>query len=507
MTHQSTDRFRLGNRSLRQHAARGTLINSGFDVGIALLELVRGFVVAAFLTRGEYGVWGILVVSMITLFPLLGSGIGDKFVQQDEPDQRAAFEKAFTIMLILTAVLMPVIWALLPLLAILYGRSDIIIPGVVLSLAIPAGLFQAPVWVYYRRMAFVQQRSLQAVAPVVAVVVSVGLAIGGLGYWSLVLGTLIGGWAGALVAVRFAPYPLRLRYDRGALRSYTGFSWPLFTAGLGALIVAQGSLIGGEEFAGIAGAGAIALAASISLWTDRVDHILTRTLYPAICAVRHRTELLFESFVKSNRLTLMWGMPFGVGLALFGPDLVHFALGEQWVPAITLIQAFGLAAALNHVGFNWDAYFRATGNTRPMAVYGVVVAVVFVAVTIPMLASQGLNGFVVGLAAYTAAGLAVRVYYLTRLFPLFRTAKHMARAIAPTVPAVASVLAIRLIEDGGRTAGAAAAELMLYLVVTGIATVALERQLLREALGYLRGSAPIAASGAQVRAERIEAGA
>ena len=41
-----------------------------------------------------------------------------------------------------------------------------------------------------------------------------------------------------------------------------------------------------------------------------------------MCAVADRTELLFETFVKSNRLALMWAMPSGLGLALFAPDLV-----------------------------------------------------------------------------------------------------------------------------------------------------------------------------------------
>ena len=38
--------------------------------------------------------------------------------------------------------------------------------------------------------------------------------------------------------------------------------------------------------------------------------------------------------------------------------------------AIPLIQAFGLTAALNQIGFNWTAFFRALGDTRPIAVAG-----------------------------------------------------------------------------------------------------------------------------------------
>jgi hypothetical protein len=40
----------------------------------------------------------------------------------------------------------------------------------------PAMVLQAPLWVFYRRMDFVQQRLIQAVDPVVGFVVAVALA-------------------------------------------------------------------------------------------------------------------------------------------------------------------------------------------------------------------------------------------------------------------------------------------------------------------------------------------
>jgi hypothetical protein len=77
--------------------------------------------------------------------------------------------------------------------------------------------------------------------------------------------------------------------------------------------------------------------------------------------------------------------------------------------------------------------------------------------------------------------------YLRRLFPEFRLLRHAGRAIAPTIPAAAAVLLARGIEDGERTAAMAVVELVAYLAVTVAATFWLERALLREAFGYLRG--------------------
>lgn len=489
------DRAGPGAESLRRRAARGTIVNAAFMVGVQTLSLLKGGIVAAFLTRSEYGLWGILVVALGTLGLLKEVGVSDKYLQQDEADQELAFQKAFTIDAMLNGVLLLVILAALPIFALAYGREDIILPGLALTLAVPAVTFQAPLWILYRRMNYRRQRTLQAIDPVVAFAVTVGLAAAGLGYWSLVAGTVAGTTAAGIAAVATSTYPIRFRYDRGTLRQYASFSWPLFIAAGGGVIVAQASVFAGDAVLGLAGVGAIALASTITLYTDRVDHILTETLYPAICAVKDRTDTLFETFVKSNRLTLMWGFPFGVGLALFAPALVEYVLGRQWEPAVGLIQAFGLIAAVNHIGFNWTAYYRARGETRPIAIVSVLFVTSYLAIAIPLLVIDGLEGLAIGMAISAAIALAARAYFVTRLFPRFRAMSHAARAIAPTVPAAAAVLLIQLLDPGVEQLGVVLAELGIYLAVTALATFAFERTLLREALGYVRGEGRTATSG------------
>jgi O-antigen/teichoic acid export membrane protein len=202
--------------------------------------------------------------------------------------------------------------------------------------------------------------------------------------------------------------------------------------------------------------------------------------------VRDRTDLLFESFVKSNRLTLMWGVPFGLSLTLFAPDLVRFGLGHKWAPAVRLIQIFGLIGASHHVGFNWSAFYRARGDTRPIAIVGAFVTVLFMACVVPLTVADGLDGFGIAMAISAAGALAARTYYLTRLFPGFAMLRHAVRAIAPSVPAAAAVLVLRLVESGPRTVAMALSEVAVYIVVTVLATIAMERPLLQEVIGYLR---------------------
>ena len=97
-------RFEAGEGGLRRRVARGTIINAAFSVGLGAVGLLKGLAAAAFMAPGEYGVWGLLIVSIGTLFWLKQVGIGDKYVQQDEPDQELAFQRAFSLEVVLTAL-------------------------------------------------------------------------------------------------------------------------------------------------------------------------------------------------------------------------------------------------------------------------------------------------------------------------------------------------------------------------------------------------------------------
>jgi PST family polysaccharide transporter len=301
-----------------------------------------------------------------------------------------------------------------------------------------------------------------------------------------VIGTLAGSVVGAVVLTATSPYKPRLRFDKGTFREYASFSWPLLGYSISNLASVQGILLVAAHTVGIGGLGSIALASSISAFAERVDTVVSGTIYPAVCAVRDRADLMLEAFVTSNRLALMWGLPFGVGLALFAGDLVHYVFGSRWEPAIGLLAAFGLIAGFRQVGFNWQIFMRAVNDTRPIFVAAYTNLILVAVITVPLMFLFGLTGYAAGMAAGVALQVAQRAYFLRRLFPHYHPFRHLVRAVLPSVPAAGVVLLARLI-PGERTPLRAVAELALYVAVTLVATWLFERKLIGEMAGYLRG--------------------
>lgn len=482
-------REEIGGGGLRNRVAGGTLVNTVYLLSLNGLSIFQGLLLAGLLGASEYGLWGLLTISFGSLLALAAVGLDDKYIQQDHPDQQAAFEIAFTLQSMLCGIFTLIALVAIPLFSILYNQPRILAPGLLLALAAPLIALQTPIWVFYRRMDFTKQRILQSFNPVITFSVTVSLAIAGAGFWSLVIGTLAGSVVAAGVAVLNSPYKLRFRYERGALREYATFSWPLLLGSASAILVFQIPVTLAARTIGAAAIGAITLASQITQYTTRVDDIVTHALYPAVCAVKDRRDLLFEAFSKSNRLALIWGFPVGLAAALFAAQGVPLVLGNRWELAVPLIQVLGISAALDQIGFNWTAFARARGETRILAVASGATLLAVLGAGVPLLLTYGLPGFALGIGAGTVAGLGVRIAYLVKLFPTLRMVAHVARAIAPTFPAAAGILIGRAVLGGGNSVHRTLTEIVAYGATVVIATWFAERSLLQEAVGYLRKAA------------------
>ena len=487
----SIDAGRFGEGSsmdLRSRTAHGTIVNAIFMIGVSSVSLVQAVLLARLVPVEVLGLWGLLMAAFMTLIALGSVGIDDKYIQQDDPDQQRAFEIAFTLQMLVGLVFVVVVLVGIPAFALVYGQPEIVAPGIVLALTIPLLALQMPLWAHYRRMDFVRQRTLQAIDPVVTLVATVALVLAGLELWGLVLGAITGSAVATAAMVATSPYRLRLRWDRAAFREYTLFSWPLLVAAGSTMLLVQVPMTVAARVLGVSAVAAITFAGTIARFTTKVDGLITDTLYPAICAVKDRPDLLFESFWKSNRLALLWATPLGAATALFAGDFVHYVIGEKWRFAAPLIGAFGIAAVINQIGFNWSAFFRALGDTRPLAVGNGVSLGAVLAIAVPLLVTAGVTGYGIGVAAAAVVAMAVRLRYLRRIFPGLAMARHVARGLGPTVPAVIAILAVRAVDGGPRGPGRVVAEALLYVAIAAAATYASERALLREAVGYLRGA-------------------
>ncbi|MDX6656055.1 MAG: lipopolysaccharide exporter [Solirubrobacteraceae bacterium] len=483
---------------LRRRTVRGAAITAAFVIGIDAIVAAQGLVVTRLLGPRAIGLYGLVAVTVMTILTLKRVGIDEAFVQQETEDPEAEFQYAFTLELVLSAALALVIVVLAPILAAAYGEPRLLWLTLASAYLPLAFALLAPLWIFYRRMDYARQRLLQVIQPVVSIAVTLPLAATGFGVWSLVVGPAAGYACAVAASLAASPYRLKLRFDRAVAKRYVRFSGWVLVALAASMAVAQGQIVAFKIHGGLAAAGYLTLAATVTRYVDRADQIVTATIYPAIVAIRGRADALQELFEKSNRATLLWVLPFTCGVVLFAPDLVSFVLGKEWGPARVLLQGLAVAGLLQHLGFNWFAFFRAHGDPKHPALEAIAGTIAFGAFALGGLAVWGVDGFVWGRILAVAVALVVRWRFIRLLLPRARLSTIVAPALVPVVAAAGAVLALRALLWGAeRPLVQALAEALLFAGIYAGWAAWRERPLVAELLRSVRPPAGPAAAPVQ----------
>ena len=349
--------------------------------------------------------------------------------------------------------------------------------------------FQAPAWVFFRRMDFVRQRMLPAIVPLVTLLRDGAAGCGrrrGLGAGDRAVRRER---VAVVTAVVVSPYRLRSASTR---RRPTLLA--LLVADLrhgSALLVVQQGQVLAFDINGRPRRGRLhhprrdAHPLRRSRRPDRDHHDLSGDLRRA-----RPQGTLEELFEKSNRATLaIWALPFCAGLVLFAPDLVEFVLGDE-------VGAGGRAAAgAGRDGGDPAARLqldRLLPRAWQLAAAGVESAVLlggFLALAVPALfagASTASSG-----GGSPCAGRCW--WWPARCLRAGAAAGRAARRLAARVRAGGGRRRRRRSRCGSRSGAAsgpalqAVAELALFLGVTLAITVLSERGLLTELRALLAG--------------------
>ena len=185
---------------------------------------------------------------------------------------------------------------------------------------------------------------------------------------------------------------------------------------------------------GLAAAGWITLAATLTRYADRADQILATTIYPAIVRVRDRADVLEELFAQGQPADADVGVPVRrrARAVRRRPDRASCS-ATSGDGAIVLLGGLAVAVALQQVGYNWFAFYRARGESWPQAVESAVFGgVVRRCWRCRARCSAGSWGFVAGrVGVHGVRARACGAVYVRRLLPgvrLRRVALRAARA-------------------------------------------------------------------------------
>ena len=354
----SEDKGQIGRR-----AGQGIFWNFlTYGLGRAGVLLTTS-ILARLLSKDDFGLVAIAVVAINYFGVIKDLGLGVALIQRREDVSEAA-NTVFTINIILGFFLSAAIIPFAPLFAG-YFNNPMIIPvlrwlGV--SFAINALGSVHNIWLMreldYRRKFIPDMGNT-----VVKILVSIGLAFGGFGVWSLVFGQILGALASVILVWIILPWRPRLTLNKKITASLLKFGRSIIGGDILTVVIDNLDYIIVGRIFGVAQLSVYTLAYRLpemlvvgNLW------VLGAVIFPAFSSIQDRPDEMRRGFLTSVRLIAMIIVPICLGLVIAADPIVRVLFGDQWLDVIPLLQVLAIYAWLYSLGYHIGDIYKAIGR-------------------------------------------------------------------------------------------------------------------------------------------------
>lgn len=333
-------------RALDRHFLSGLAWTGFVKWGSQALSWISTVIVARILSPGDFGIIGMTTTFMALVTVLSEFGLGFSVI-----NRRAA-----------TAVQL----AQLQVMCVFLGIAGLTVSCI---MAVPLSLFfRVPelTWVVmamgtsflitsfrtvpgailqrdleFRTLAWIE--GLQAIVQAVTVVT---LALLGFGYWSLVLGMILGAASAAVSA--FSVRPCGFAWPRMAIiGDAIGYGRQILGGQLAWYVVSSTDLVIVGRLLGTAATGMYTMAFTIaSTPVEKITALVGRVAFPLFSHVRNDLPAMRRYFLLLTEGLALAGMPLAIGLALTADRFVPVVLGQKWLDAVLPLAILALLATI-----------------------------------------------------------------------------------------------------------------------------------------------------------------
>ena len=196
-------------------------------------------------------------------------------------------------------------------------------------------------------------------------VVSIGLALTGLGAMSLAVGRITGQVAATILYWTFSPEPLRFGFDRASARALLRYGTPLAGSTVVVFAVTNVDQLAVGHLLGATALGFYVLALNLATWPVSMFSLPVRNVAPAAFArLQHDREAMRTAFLSAAALLCAVALPVCLAIGGAAKPLIMFAYGARWLPASPVLLWLSVFAALTiFFQLTYD-YFVVLARTR-----------------------------------------------------------------------------------------------------------------------------------------------
>ena len=337
------------------------------QVMLQLSRVVVAIILARLLTPADYGIAAMVLVFSGLVYVFADLGLGAALIQRrelTEDDRSTAFWLSVGAGLLLTIIGIAVAGPL----ASFYGEPEVrpLFQALSLSFLVTAlGTTQAALLT--RSMSFRSLELRMMIATVIGAAAGIVVALRGGGAWAIITQQLAVAVASTIMLWVVSNWHPQARFTRASVGRIGGYGAHMFGSSLCFYLNRNidNLLIG--RFLGPAALGMYALAYNVMLTPlNRLSRPVQDVFFPALSWMQDDPRRMVAVWLRVTRLVAAVALPAMLGLIILAPEFVRIVLGEQWLPAVPIIQILAWAGLLQSLSALHGRILAALGKTRTL---------------------------------------------------------------------------------------------------------------------------------------------
>lgn len=358
------------SKDITNKTIRATKWSSITEICVKLIQPISNMILARILVPEAFA--AIATINMVVSFADIFTDAGfQKYIVQKEYESEEQKTKvinvAFWTNLLLSSVLWTIIFLFRVPIAKVVGHVELATGIVVASFALPMTSFSSiQMAVFKRKFDFRTLFFSRIVGAMIPLVITVPLAMIGLNYWALIIGTLCGRLYDAIYLTIRSSWKPRLFYSVSVLKEMLGFSvWTLvesvtvwLTVWVGVFIVAH---VLDDYHSGLYNTAINTVNSIMSI----VVSATTSVLFTSLSRLQNEPDEYNKLFLKFQRMVAMVVLPMGVGIFVYRSEITRILLGNQWDEASLLLGTWGLIYSFSIIFGNLiSEVYRSKGRPK-----------------------------------------------------------------------------------------------------------------------------------------------
>lgn len=189
---------------------------------------------------------------------------------------------------------------------------------------------------------------IKIISKLIPLVVTIPLALWGYGYWSLVLGTLVGELIGMILCLVFGKFIPSFSYPIKYLKSIFSFSIWAYVESILEWLIANLPILVLATIYGMIELGIFKVAVNlVTQITSSIYALYSNVYKSAIAKEQFNPDNFKKMFISFQKYASLFSLPLGIFVFVYRNLITGVILGDQWLDASKLIGFYCLACTMS----------------------------------------------------------------------------------------------------------------------------------------------------------------